>query len=157
MKSLEILYNLDYQTPQYIGGEAQVHKSIVSEGCEVYGEVLNSVLYPGVTVEQGAIIRDSIVMANTVVKKGSVLDRCIIAENCSISENVKIGEGENIPNNHKPNIYNTGISVIGENTSIPSDIWIGKNCVVYGDTTQAQYENGRLESGNSLIVEGVEL
>lgn len=148
--------NLDYQTPQYIGGEAEVHRSIISEGCEIYGTVINSVLGPGVIVENGAVIRDSIVMDNSVLKEGVVLDRCIVAENCIINQNVKIGEGENIPNKDKPSIYNTGISVVGENTTIPEGIWIGKNCVVYGDTTPTHYDNGRLESGCSLILEGVE-
>lgn len=148
--------NLDHQPPQYIGSEADIQRSILSEGCEVYGGVYNSVLGPGVVVESGVVIKDSIVMANTIIGKNSTLNHCIVAEDCIIGENTKIGEGENILNRDKPNIYSTGISVIGEHTKIPKETWIGKNCVVYGNTNENHYTKGRLESGYSLVLEGVE-
>jgi len=153
----KIYTNSDHQPPQYTGANAKIEASIISDGSEVYGEVFNSVLGPDVVVEENAIVRDSIIMGNTVIGQGAYLERCIIDERCRIGKNTKIGIGENIPNESKPNIYNTGITVIGDNTFVPEDVSIGKNCVLFGKTKPCDYPNNRLESGKSIIDEGVQL
>ena len=126
----KIYTNSENQPPQYVAAGAKIKQSIISEGCEIYGEVYSSVLGPDVIVEEGAVIRDSIFMENVVVKKNAVIDRCIIDRNTIVGEGAVLGEGENVPNEDKPNIYNTGITVAGENTVIPAGIKIGKNCVL---------------------------
>ena len=151
----KIYTNLENQPPQYVAPGATLKQSIASEGCEIYGEVYSSVISPDVIVEQGAVIRDSIIMENVVVKKGAVLTRCIIDRNTVIGEGAVLGEGDNIPNEDKPNIYNTGITVAGENTVIPDGVRIGKNCVIYGNTAAEDYPGGEIASGKSVIREGV--
>lgn len=146
---------VDHQVPEYIGDTADINTCIISEGCEIYGQVYNCVLGYNVIVEEGAFLKDSIVMANSIIKKNSVLDRCIIDENVTIGENVKIGVGDNIVNVLEPKIYNTGISVIGGNSSVPDNVTIGKNCVVFGD--ELNFQNNCLESGQSLIMDKVKL
>ena len=148
-------YN-ENQSPQYTGPNAKINTSILSEGSEIYGEVYHSVIGPNVVVEEGAIVRDSIIMASTAVRSGAVLERCIVDENCEIGKNVVIGSGENIPNEDKPSIYSTGITVIGERTQIPDGVEIGKNCVIYGDTRDKEkyYPQGKLESGKTAVEEG---
>ena len=150
----KIYTNSENQPPQYVAAGAKIKQSIISEGCEIYGEVYSSVLGPDVIVEEGAVIRDSIFMENVVVKKNAVIDRCIIDRNTIVGEGAVLGEGENVPNEDKPNIYNTGITVAGENTVIPAGIKIGKNCVLYGDTKEEDYTDGKLESGKSIVREG---
>ena len=49
----KIYTNIEHQVPQYIGADANVQQSLVSEGCEVYGEICNSVLGPRVIIEIG--------------------------------------------------------------------------------------------------------
>ncbi|MBO8434661.1 MAG: glucose-1-phosphate adenylyltransferase [Tyzzerella sp.] len=153
----KIYTNSDHQPPQYTAKGAKLSTSIASEGSEVYGEVYNSVLGPGVIVEKGAVVRDSIIMENSVIGAGSYIERCIIDENCTVGENVKMGIGENIENESKPKIYNTGITVVGDNTTIPSNVEIGKNCVLYGNTVESDYPENRLLSGKSIIKEGASL
>ncbi len=148
----KIYTNTGNQPPQYIASTAVVKKSIISDGCEVYGNVHGSVLSPDVIIEEGAEVKDSIIMYSTVIKRGAFIDRCIIDEHCVIGENVKMGVGENIINENKPKIYNTGITVVGEHTDIPDNVTIGKNCVVYGKTTSADYKDSVLESGKSIII-----
>lgn len=151
-----IYTNTEHQPPEYIGEGGIVKKSIVSSGCEIYGDVQNSVLGPQVIVEKGAVVKDSIIMQSTVIKEGTVIDRCIIDENCVIGKNVKMGIGENVANELKPKIYNTGITVVGEDTNVPDNIEIGKNCVIFGNTTAEDYAEGKLPSGGTVIKEGVE-
>lgn len=153
----KIYTNSDHQPPQYTAAGAKLSTSLASEGCEVYGEVYNSVLGPGVIIEKGAVVKDSIIMENTVVGENCYIERCIIDENCVIGNNIKMGIGENIENESKPKIYNTGITVVGDNTVIPSNVEIGKNCVIYGNTVESDYPSNKLESGKSIIKEGASL
>lgn len=148
----KIYTNLDEQPPQYIGKNAIVQGSLLSEGCEVYGEVYSSVLGPRAVIEEGAVVRDSIILADTTIKKNAIIDRCIISEKSIIGENTRIGFGENEIHKTKPNIYYSGITVIGEDTVVPSNVTIGKNCEVGGITAECDYHNGMLESGHSIIV-----
>ena len=71
----------------YIGAAAKVQNSIVSEGGEVNGTVDFSVLFPNVTVEEGAEIRDSILMPGSYVKKGAKVQYAILAEDVVVEEN----------------------------------------------------------------------
>lgn len=151
----KIYTNSDHQPPQYTAAGAVVKESLISDGAEIYGEVYHSVLGPEVVVKRGAIVRDSIIMGGTIIEENSIIDRCILDENCHIGSHVQMGIGENIPNEVKPNIYNTGITVIGANTEVPNDLSIGKNCVIYGKTTAEDYENNRLESGKVVLREGM--
>jgi len=156
----KIYTDADHQPPMYTGPDAKVQATLLSEGCEVYGEVYNSVLGPMVIVEAGAVVRDSILMENCYVGRNTRLTRVIADADCSIGEDVVIGEGENTINAEKPKLYNTGITVLGEHTEIPDKVSIGKNCVVYGPTVPYDYPDGRLESGQSILrdphMEGVE-
>ena len=64
--------------PAKIGPRAHISRSIICEGCIVDGYVDHSILSPGVRVEEGAVIRDSIVFNDTVVQRGATIDRCIV-------------------------------------------------------------------------------
>jgi len=153
----KIYTNSEHQPPLYTDPDADVRRSLISEGCEVCGTVHNSVISPGVVIEKGAVVKDSIIMGDCVIKKGSVIDRCIIDEKSVIGENVKIGTGENIPNELKPKIYNTGITVIGSDSEVPDNVDIGKNCVIYGKSTFDMYKDGKLESGQTIDIGGIDI
>lgn len=144
----------DYQPPQYTGENASIKTSIVSEGAQIYGSIEHCVISKNVTIEEGAVVKDSIIMEGCVIGKNAVLDRVIVDQNTVIGDNVKMGLWDNIPNEQKPKIYNTGITVIGSYTVVPDNIEIGKNCVVYGKTTAEDYSESKLPSGQSVIIEG---
>ncbi|MBR2782583.1 MAG: glucose-1-phosphate adenylyltransferase [Firmicutes bacterium] len=84
------------EPPHYIGAGAEVSASLISEGCEIYGRVENSVLFSGVTVEAGALIKDSVVMSNTLVSGGAKVERSIIDEDCRIGAGAQVGDGEKL-------------------------------------------------------------
>jgi len=136
--------------PQYIAGEATVERAIIGEGAEVYGEVTNSILGPGVIVEKGAIVRDSIIMNGTSIGEGTVVDKAIIAENVTVGNHCVLGVGEDIPNKLKPHIYSFGLVTIGENSIVPDGVQIGKNTAISGKTMPEDYPNGILESGETI-------
>ena len=63
---------------------------MVTEGCAVYGRVLKSVLFAGVTAEAGCEISESIVMPGAVIKSGAHVERAIIGEGAVVGENAEI-------------------------------------------------------------------
>lgn len=148
----KIYTNSNLQPPMYSGPDSEIKTSIVSEGCQVEGKVIHSVLSKNVVIEEGAVIKDSIIMEGCHIGKNAVIDRCIIDQNTNIGDNVVMGTGDNVPNQGKPNIYNTGITVIGSNTTVPDGIEIGKNCVIYGPTKADNYTDSKLPSGQSVII-----
>ena len=147
----KIYTDSDHQPPVYTGPNAETSTSIISEGSEIMGKVHNSVVGPEVIIEEGALVTDSIIMGRTIIGKNSVIERCIVDNSCIVGEDVSIGIGENIPNENKPNFYDSGITVLGESTNIPNGVKIGKNCVVYGSTTLEDYVDGQLASGKDII------
>lgn len=144
----------DILPPQYISEKAVVERSIISEGTEVYGEVYNSVIGAGVTIEEGAVVRDSIIMKNTSIGKGTKIERAIIAENVKIGNDVSIGFGDERPSRLEPKIYNSGLVTIGENSFVPNNVRIGKNVAISGITVAEDYPKGVLESGEYIIKAG---
>ena len=148
----KIYTNIEHQPPQFISETAIVEKALLSEGCEIKGKVYNSVIGPRVIIEEGATVANSIIMQDTVVRTGAVIERCIVSEKCDIGENTYIGQGENIPHETKPHIYYSGITAIGAYTTIPDNVVVGKNCEISGETKKDDYQNGKLESGRSLVL-----
>ena len=102
-------------------------------------------------IEEGAVVTNSIIMGGTVIKTGAKVEKAIIAENCVIGENTELGFGEEAENKYKPNVYAGGLVTIGEYSTIPGNVRIGKNTAVIGRTTEADYPDGVLESGGSII------
>ncbi|MBQ9140259.1 MAG: glucose-1-phosphate adenylyltransferase [Lachnospiraceae bacterium] len=144
----------DALPPQYISADSVVERSIIGEGTEIYGKVYNSVIGRGVVIGAGTVVRDSIIMNDTVIGAGGELNKAIIAENVVIGDNVKLGIGEEADNETAPHIYNHGIVTIGEKTIVPSNVSVGKNTVISGETSEADYDNAYLASGKTLIKAG---
>lgn len=143
----------DIIRPQYIASDATIERSIISDGAEIYGEVHNSVIGPGVTIKAGTVVRDSIIMKEATIGTGCVIDKAIIAENVTVGENVVMGVGEEAPNVLKPAVYGFGLVTIAENTVIPSNVKIGKNTAISGITAAEDYPNGELASGGAIVKE----
>lgn len=153
----KIYTKTDKIPPQYIADTAIIDKAIIGESAEIYGEVHSSVIGSGVYIAPGAVVRDSIIMSSTEIGEGAVVDRAIIAENVKIGKNVVLGIGEEVPNKEKPDIYSFGLVTIGEDSVVPDGVKIGKNTAVSGVTTFADYKDGILESGGTLIKAGEKL
>ena len=140
--------------PLYVSSTGFIEKSIVSGSSSIEGTVINSVIGAGVTVGEGAEVRDSIIMKNTVIGKGCRVNRAIIAEEVTVGDGCVIGEGEDVPNRVNPKVYSYGLATIGEKSVIPPAVHIGVNTAVSGVTVKEDYPNGVLASGETLIKAG---
>ena len=81
------------RAPAKVGATAQIHRSLISHGCVIDGTVVNSVLSPGVRVDVGAVVRDSIVMFDSVIRSGAVVDRAILDKEVVVGQGAIVGEG----------------------------------------------------------------
>ena len=89
-KSFRIFSRNVARAPQYVGKDAVIDNSLISEGCRIYGTVINSVLSGGVIVEAGAIVKDSVVMEDVTVKSGaavysSIVDSDVVVESGAVA------------------------------------------------------------------------
>lgn len=144
----------DIIPPQYIAEQAVVERSIIGEGTEVYGKVSNSVIGAGVTISEGAVIRDSIIMRDCVIGPGAVIDKAIVAEDTKIGAGAKVGVGEFAPSTFDPKVYQFDLVTIGEHSVIPENVSIGRNTAISGVTAAEDYPDGLLASGDSIVKAG---
>ncbi len=77
--------------PQYIGPEASIKNSYVTQGCKLNGEVQNSVLFTGTRVGTNAKVRDCVLMPGAVVEPGASVTRAIVAEDVTIGAGARVG------------------------------------------------------------------
>jgi glucose-1-phosphate adenylyltransferase len=142
--------------PQYISPDGRIERSIVADGCGIYGKISNSVIGVNVEVREGTVIKDSIIMNNTMIGTGCTIEKAVIGENSRIGHNVVIGGQGGAPNKYRPDIYSNDITTLGEDTVIPDGVRIGSNSAVSGVTESEDYVNGELPSGEILEKGGID-
>ncbi len=76
--------------PHFMGASAHVHRSMVNEGCMIFGTIHHSVLFTGVHVGEGSDIRDSIIMSNVKIGRNVKIKKAIIGEGAIIEDNCQI-------------------------------------------------------------------
>ena len=101
-------------TPHYVSESASVQNSMITEGCDVCGNIDFSVLFSDVTVEEGAVVRDSIIMPNTVIKKGAVVQYAIVAEGAVIEPGAVVGQRPE----DMDNLDDWGVAVVGAGVTV---------------------------------------
>ncbi|MBR5279912.1 MAG: glucose-1-phosphate adenylyltransferase, partial [Clostridia bacterium] len=81
---------------QYIGKNAVIKDSMISEGCVVLGEVNHSVIFPGVTIAENTRVVDSIVFPNCVIQENVIVNKSILLDHVCVRPNNVIGNGEDV-------------------------------------------------------------
>jgi glucose-1-phosphate adenylyltransferase len=125
--------------------------SLISPGCIVSGKVENCILSPGVVVQEGVHVKDSVIMHDTVIKEGSRIERCIIDKKVLVGEKSYIGIGNNmVVNRLFPDHLDTGLTLIGKYAVIPEGVTIGTNCIVYSMVNERDFSKLHIDDGESL-------
>jgi glucose-1-phosphate adenylyltransferase len=138
--------------PAKVGWRAYIQRSLLDLGCIVNGHVEHSVLSPGVFVEEGAVVRDSIIFDNCRIEAGAIVERAIIDKEVVVGKNAYIGYGDDwTPNMERPDIVNTGVTIIGKRAEISPYVRIGRNCVIGPNVTAvATGDDGYVPSGTTI-------
>ena len=95
----ETIYARNSALPSsYIDEDAQIKNAFVAEGCEVYGKVTHSVISVGCYIGKGALVEDSVVMPGVVIEDGAIVRHAILGEDSKVCKNAVVGgafaEGE---------------------------------------------------------------
>lgn len=120
------------EPPHFVGSDANILNSIITEGCDIEGSVQNSVLSKGVIVEKGAFVKDSVIMSDCVIKSGAVVNYSIVDSDTVISENASVGADRK---------HAKGISVVGSGLVICDGVKIEDGAIVNADTDGVAVKN----------------
>lgn len=133
-----------------MGGDAVLDRALLSNGCVIDGRVERSILSPGVVVETGAVVRDSIIFNDAVIKAGAVVDRAILDKGALIGARAAVGVGpSDVVNRDFPDRLNTGISLVGKGAVVPAGVRVGRNVIVRPDSREADF-GGDVASGATV-------
>ena len=77
--------------PHYAAPQSQITESMISEGCQIFGQVKRCVLFPNVIVGLGAQVTDSVLMPGVTVSPNAVIRRAIVGPDTVVAENARIG------------------------------------------------------------------
>ena len=112
--SSKIYYRHEPRVPHFIGSGANVKKSMIAEGCEIYGTVENSIIFGNVCIEDGAVVRDSVIMPDTRVRREAKVNYSVLSTGIDVGEGANVGEPKELALG--------SITVIGENTVIENGV-----------------------------------
>ena len=78
------------EAPSVYRSGCSVKGCLVADGCDIMGTVENSVLFRGVVVEKGAVVRNCVIMQDSRIEKGASLSYAIIDKNACVSKNTML-------------------------------------------------------------------
>ena len=76
--------------PATYGPDCQIENSLIANGCQIGGTVINSVISRGVVIKEGAVVKNSIIMQDCIIESGVTLDYVVL------DKEVTIGEGKTL-------------------------------------------------------------
>ncbi len=124
--------------PHCVGSEATIERSSITEGCNIYGTVLHSVLFGGVTVEQGAEVVDSVVMPGAIIRNGARVHRAIIGEGSVVGEGCFIGAARTPEDGDYDTHLTDDITLIANGTEIPGGSRVPVGMIVNSTRKEAR-------------------
>ncbi len=144
------------RAPARFGSKCRLINAMVSAGCDIKGRVENSLLAPGVIIEEGAVVKNSILFTDCRVSRHATVDLAILDKRVSVGEHAVIGSGRNfkVVNRLKPTHLYTGITLVGKGAQVPAGQKIGRNCVINSYIQEEAYPGTVIEDGESLFPDG---
>jgi glucose-1-phosphate adenylyltransferase len=138
--------------PARFAAGSKVSRSMISAGCVIEGEVVNSVLSPGVKVGPGCRVTDSIILHDCVIEEGATVDLAVMDKQVTVGKGAVIGTGDNknVPNSKYPGHLYTGISLVGKEAEIPPGTTIGRNCIINPWCKQEDFKTKVLQDGETI-------
>jgi glucose-1-phosphate adenylyltransferase len=151
-----IVRTQDQQRPPLKAGPySRISRSILSSGCIINGYVQNSVLSPGVFVEEGATVMDSILFEDCHISTGAVVERSILDKLAFVGAHTHLGWGDDYtPNQEEAEVLHSGITIVGKRAHVPSGIRIGRNCIIGPGVREEDFSADHVASGSSISASG---
>lgn len=119
--------------PQFVDASAEIKHSMITEGCNLYGKIENSILFSGNNVMNEAVIRDSVIMPNVRIGYAAHIERAIIGPGTVIGDHTTIGLESSANNPYASPYCTAGITVIGAGLYIDHNTIIPKGSMISHD------------------------
>lgn len=122
--------------PHYVAKGAKVQNSLVAEGCNVYGEIDFAVLFAGVYIAPGAVVKDSIIMPGARIEENAIVQYAIVSENSVIGKGAVVGaRPEEIENKDE-----WGVAVVGAGCNIAAGSVVAPKAMIDAETLQEEVQ-----------------
>ena len=112
-----ILTRDEERPPVVMADHARVEEAMVANGCRIAGTVRRSILFPGVTVAEGAEVTDSVIMADTTIEAGARVSHAILDKYVRVGENATVGDGDGSGPSGLD--WLAGMAIVGKDSWIP--------------------------------------
>lgn len=96
-KEAPVFTRVHNSAPVIYKASAHVESSMIADDCVIEGTVINSVLFRGVHVEKGAVVKDSVLFSGTHVGKNASLNCIVTDKDVYVSDGVTLSGNENMP------------------------------------------------------------
>lgn len=121
------------RAPHFVGKGAVIKNSTVTEGCSIYGEVDHSIIFGGVLVGSGSVLKDCVVLPNVTIGKNVKMEGAVIGSGVTISDDAQIGICADENNKHESHMCTNGLVLIGNDIKISENASIAKNSMIVND------------------------
>lgn len=137
--------------PVKLGTNADIKRSLISNGCQIDGTITHSVISPGVKVGEGSVIKDSVILNDVVIGKNCRIENTIIDKETVVGDYSVIGTGKDYqPNKDKPKILSCGINVIGKKLILPEGLVVERNVRIFSSPNVKNVNEKHITSGETL-------
>ncbi|MDD6214790.1 MAG: glucose-1-phosphate adenylyltransferase [Firmicutes bacterium] len=116
--------------PQYVGKNARIKDSTVTQGCVIYGDVIHSVIFSNVKIGENSKVIDSVVMPGAKIGKNTVINKAVIGPDAVIGDGVVIGAESDGENKYKSKLCTDGLVLIEGGTLVPDSTVVPKCSMV---------------------------
>ncbi len=113
---------------------ARIHHSLVANGCQISGDVEYSILSPGVVVEPGAVVRQSIILTDTYIGAGAVVEYAVIDKQVNIGAGAQVGESR-LNDARVAADQDPILAVVGKRASIAPNQTVAPGATIAPDAT----------------------
>jgi len=138
------------RAPSVVGSGGDVTSSLVAHGGRIDGTVRRSILFPGVQVDAGAVVEDSIVMHDTWIGRGARIGQAIVDKQVRIGEEAEVGVAAPSRGAARSDDLGSGLSVIGKRAEIPARARIAKNSMIESGVRESDFDGGDVAPGSTV-------
>ena len=113
--------------PHYVGQNAKITHSTVTEGCFIDGEIKHSVIFGGVELGEGSVVSDSVIMPGAKIGKNVVIEKAVIGADAVIGDGAKVGVNSSDDNKYASKLCTNDLVLIesGAEVGVEEDICKG--------------------------------
>ena len=137
--------------PVKVGENASISTSLISNGCRIDGEIIESVISPGVVVGKGSVIKHSVILNDVVIGENCVIENTIIDKETVVGNNSVIGTGNDYTaNKDNPKILSSGLNVIGKKIILPEGLVVERNVRIFSAQSLKKLNTKHIKSGETI-------